>query len=95
MYQAIWPEETFKQFKTYMNSAFGTFQGGVGGDAPIRATTFEKKVAYEKSGKEWLGKWDKQFTEKRDPEHKVKYEALMNLISRDLMYLPVNTGNQK
>jgi hypothetical protein len=94
MYQAIWPEETFNQFKEYMDSAFATYQG-YGEDAKIRATTIEKRSAYKKGDKNWQDDWDKRFTGKRDPEHQPKYKKLMNLISRDLMYLPVNTGNQK
>jgi hypothetical protein len=85
-YQAIWPEETFKSFKAYMDSAFATFQG-VGVDAKIRTRTMEKRAAREKRGEDWPAAWNERFTEKTDVEHESKYQALMNLISRDLMYL--------
>ena len=93
MYQAFWPAETFQRFNDYMDSAFATYRG-VGEDATIRAKISEKKAAYEKSGEEWPAEWDKRFTEKRDQDHKVKYKKLMDLISRDLMYLPVDTGGE-
>ena len=92
MYQAIWPEETFKHFEEYTKSSFATYQGA-GEDAKIRAGSLEKKSAHNKRGEEWLAKWENRFTEKRDPDHQKKYQVLMNLISRDLMHAPSATDS--
>jgi hypothetical protein len=85
MYQALWPVETFNQYRTYLNSAFALFQGA-GEDAKIRARSFEKRSAYVKQQRPWPKEWDVRFTEETDPLHSEKYQALMSLISKDLMH---------
>lgn len=86
MYEAIWPEDTFKQYLNYMDSAFETFTG-VGEDAKIRSFEIEKEIARKKKGQQWDDSWHERFTEERDPEHQDKYHRLIKLISRDLMHV--------
>jgi hypothetical protein len=90
IYQAIWPEETFKCFQEYIDSAFLHSKGERGSDAKIRAQVPEKKAARENRGKKWPAAWDERFTGERDASHKTKYAQLMKLISRDLIYTAHN-----
>jgi hypothetical protein len=90
IYQAIWPEETFKCFQEYIDSAFLHSRGERGDDAMIRATVLEKKAAREKRHKQWPDAWNERFTGERDTSHKTKYAELMKLISRDLIYTAHN-----
>jgi len=86
VYQAIWPEQTFKCFKEYMDSAFEPYGGGAGKDARIRAQLEEKRAAFKEKwkGKEWDPNWDRRFTGERDQAHDRKYQELIKLLSKDL-----------
>ncbi len=86
VYQAIWPEETFRCFKEYMGVAFAHYEGELGEDAKIRARLPEKKAAFKNKGKQWSTNWDERFTGERDGSHHAKYQLLMKLISKDLMH---------
>jgi hypothetical protein len=94
MFQAIWPEDTFKAFTDYMHSAFATYQG-VGEDAKIRAKPLEKRVARENRGEEWPTNWNDRFTGERDPKHKEKYDSVIKSISRDLMHWTGNSPTER
>ncbi|NIR46926.1 hypothetical protein GWO43_00390 [candidate division KSB1 bacterium] len=91
MYQALWPPETFQNFISYMDSAFATFQG-VGENAKIRTRTIQKKSALKQSAKQWPKDWDARFTGEQDSDHHMKYQQLIQSISRDLMHSPMVTS---
>nr|WP_315233992.1 hypothetical protein [uncultured Albidiferax sp.] len=79
-HRAIWSNETFDAYLKYIDSAFGEYQGGVGKDAPIATTADQKREGI----KNWSPSWETRLTGKRDPQHKVKYDQLLNRMSQDM-----------
>jgi hypothetical protein len=91
IYRALWPDRTLAALHDYMNSGFKTFQGP-GVPARVRASTFEKKAAFEQLNLPWDPAWDARFIddfgdiEEHKAEHRRLYEYLQRLLSRDLMF---------
>jgi hypothetical protein len=81
-HRAIWPRDTFAAYVDYMDrSAFLIFQG-VGSDPRIRTGDGQKRIGVVG----WKSDWSAQLTGERDPNHRQKYERLVDLISRDLSF---------
>ena len=78
--QAIWSPRAFSAYKVYMDAAFLTYGGEIGDDAKIRTTDTEKRIGV----KGWLEQWSNRLAPP-DPEHRAKYLAMNDAISRDLM----------
>jgi len=79
--RAVWRPDTFKAYLAYIDgAAFEIYGGGVGTDAKIKTHDKEKVVGIPG----WNVDWGKRLTGQRDPNHKEKYDQLLNLISRDL-----------
>jgi len=77
--RAYWSHDMFAMYLKYMDEiAFHTWQG-VNTDAVIQDDPRQKK-----SLPSWKNEWENRFRGPRHPEHKMTYEALMDLIGRDL-----------
>jgi hypothetical protein len=91
IYRALWPDDTFAALRAYMRSGFKTFQGP-GVPARIRASTFEKKAAFEQLRLTWDPAWEERFVddfgdiEEHQAEHRRLHQRLQQLLTRDLMF---------
>lgn len=91
IYRALWPDDTLAALHDYMDSGFKTFQGP-GVPARIRASTFEKKAAFEQLGLRWDPAWDTRFIDdygdidEHKAEHRKLHENLQRQLTRDLMF---------
>ena len=81
-YLPYWSKQTADRYQKFMNSAFATYQD-VGERAKIRTSSYEKIKAYEKDRINWDASWNKNFTEKRDPEYSSAYWELVESLLSD------------
>lgn len=80
-HRAIWREQTFQAYLTYMDSAYETYRGD-GKDPQIRARNSLGRQAILN----WKPEWKDSLTGNRDPSHKENYEKMQAHFSEDLRW---------
>jgi hypothetical protein len=78
---ALWSADTVQAYKSYMDAAFEPYQG-IGVDAKIKTSAWQKKVGVPG----WQEAWSEKLTGSLDEAHRQKYDKLISLISRDLSF---------
>ncbi len=81
-YLPYWTEETANRYTDFMKSAFATYQWS-GERAKIRATAYQKQMAYKKDNLTWEDSWNKHFTKERDANYVSAYWKLVESLLAD------------
>ena len=83
--RSIWSADTFHAYLTYISTAFDEYGGGVGQDAKIKTRRYEKQNGID----DWHDEWEDLLTDKKDSDHRKNYNALQDLMARDLVLMNV------
>lgn len=77
--KAIWSRETFDAYIAYIDGAAFHIFGGVGKDAQIRTTAYQKR-----SIPNWSQDWEAHLTGSMAPNYEQAYDRLYGSLMRDL-----------